>query len=116
MGLVTAEPRSEKSDVVVQITAEKRGLQGSELSADQKKLLVETMRGMLAMFREDDVNATIQTIQKKNIVDRLSVSWYGGKYDIGSDEVWDTWQIEGPDMVWYFRGVPHIHSYFQLKS
>ena len=116
MGLVTAEPRSEKSDVVVQITAEKRGLQGSELSADQKKLLVETMRGMLAMFREDDVNATIQTIQKKNIVDRLSVSWYGGKYDLGSDEVWDTWQIEGPDMVWYFRGVPHIHSYFQLKS
>ena len=74
------------------------------------------MRDMMAMFRKDDVDATIGTIEKKNLVDQLHVSWYGGKYDVGSDQVWDTWQIEGPDMVWYFRGVPHIHCYFHLKS
>jgi hypothetical protein len=116
MGLVTVEPRSEKPDEVVQITAERRGLPCSELSADQKQLLLETMRGMMAMFREDDVDATISSIRKRDIVSRLRVSWFGGKYDIGSDQVWDTWQIEGPEMVWYFRGEPHIHSYFQLKS
>ncbi len=33
------------------------------------------MRGMLVMFREDDVNATIATIQKKEIVNWLCVSW-----------------------------------------
>lgn len=116
MGLVTLEPRSEDPNRVVQIASEKRGLPTSELSADQKKLLLETMRGMMAMFREDDVNATMETIRKKGVVNRLTISWYAGKYDIGSDQVWDTWQIEGPDMVWYFRGEPHIHSYFQLKG
>ncbi|MEZ5356402.1 MAG: DUF3500 domain-containing protein [Bryobacteraceae bacterium] len=116
MGLVTAEPRGEEPDAVVQIASGKRGLHCSELSADQKKLLIETMRDMMAVFREDDVKATIETIRKKKIVDRLQVSWYGGKYDIGSDKVWDTWQIEGPEMVWYFRGVPHIHCYFQVKA
>ncbi len=116
MGLVAAEPRGEEADTVIQITSAKRGLPTSELSADQRKLLVETMRGMLAMFREDDVKATIEAIRKKDIINKLQVSWYDGKYDIGSDKVWDTWQIEGPDMVWYFRGVPHIHSYFHLKA
>jgi hypothetical protein len=116
MGLLSAEPRSERPDMVIQIEPARRGLPCSELSADQKKLLLDTMRTMMAMFREDDVNATIATIRKKKVVDRLQVSWFGGKYDVGSDRVWDTWQIEGPDMVWYFRGEPHIHCYFHLKA
>lgn len=114
-GLVSNEPRSENPDVVVKKPLERTGLSCSDLSADQKKLFVDTMRGMLAMFRQDDINATIETIEKNQIVERLNVSWYAGKYDIGSDKVWDTWQIEGPDMVWYFRGEPHIHCYFHLK-
>ena len=116
MGLASVDPRSEEPNAVIQIKTEKGGLPSSELSRDQKKLLVETMRGMMAMFRADDVNATIETIKKKKVVDRLQISWYGGQYDIGSDQVWDTWQIEGPDMVWYFRGVPHIHCYLHLKG
>ena len=115
-GLVSANPRSEEPAVVIKKTATPPGLKCSELAADQKKKFIETMKNMMAMFRRGDVDATISTIEKKNIVDRLYVSWYDGKYDIGSDQVWDTWQIEGPDMVWYFRGQPHIHCYFHLKS
>ncbi len=115
-GLVSAEPRGEQPNRVVKIASEQRGLRCSELSADQTKLLLETMRGMMAMFREEDVHTTIETIRKKRIVDQLQISWFGGEYDIGSDKVWDTWQIEGPEMVWYFRGVPHIHCYFHLKA
>ncbi len=114
-GLLSTEPRSERPDAVVKKTKEVRGLSCADLSHDQKKLFVETMRGMLAMFRQDDVDATIAAIEQRKIVDQLYVSWFDGKYDIGSDKVWDTWQIEGPDMVWYFRGEPHIHCYFHLK-
>lgn len=113
-GLIAGDPRSENSDLVVKKTSEGRGLNCSDLSADQKKLFLDTMRGMLAMFRSDDVEATIASIEKRQLVDSLHVSWFAGKYDIGSDKVWDTWQIEGPDMVWYFRGEPHIHCYFHL--
>lgn len=115
-GLIAGDPRSERPEAVIKTPTEARGLACSDLSADQKKLFLETMQGMMAMFRQSDINATIATIEKKNVIDRLHVSWYGGKYDIGSDQVWDTWQIEGPDMVWYFRGEPHIHCYFHLKS
>ena len=116
LGLVPHEPRSEAPEEVVKKPSEAKGLKCTELSADQKKLFVETMRGMLAMFRKEDIDATIATIEKNSVVDRLSVSWFAGKYDIGGDKVWDTWQIEGPDMVWYFRGEPHIHCYFHLKT
>ena len=115
-GLVSTAPRSEKPNAVVKKTNASLGLDCADLSADQKEKLIETMRRMMAMFRADDVNATIDAIEKSDVVDRLHVSWYSGKYDIGGDKVWDTWQIEGPDMVWYFRGEPHIHCYFHLQT
>jgi len=115
--LASTDPRSEKPTTV--ITKKKTGFPGlccAELSQDQKQLLIKTMGKMMAMFREGDVAATLDTITQKKMVDQLHVSYYDGKYDIGSDRVWDTWQIEGPEMVWYFRGQPHIHSYFHLKA
>jgi len=116
-GLVSRKPRSEKPDAVLKKNESNwPGLNCGDLSADQKKLLTETMGKMMTIFRKDDVDASIDTIEKKSVLDRLHVSWYDGKYDIGSDKVWDTWQIEGPEMVWYFRGQPHIHSYFHLKG
>ena len=115
-GLLNAEPRGEDPDVVIARSNEGRGLSCSDLSVDQKKLFVDTMHDMLSMFRKDDISATIETIEKNSVVDKLNVSWFAGKYDIGSDKVWDTWQIEGPDLVWYFRGEPHIHCYFHLKT
>lgn len=115
-GLVAAEPRSESPASVIQKPSEPIGLRCADLSPDQKKLLLETFRGMLAMFRQDDVNATVDSIEQRKIIDQLNISWYGGKYDIGSDKVWDTWQVEGPNLVWYFRGYPHIHCYFHLSS
>ncbi len=115
--LDSSKPRSEKPSFVITMREENLpGLSCAELSEDQKELLLETMGRMMAMFREDDVVATLDTIEKKSMIDQLYVSYYGGKYDIGSDRVWDTWQIEGPKMVWYFRGQPHIHSYFHLKA
>lgn len=115
--LAGVEPRSEKPTKV--LTRKKNGFPGlscAELSQDQKQLLLKTMGRMMAMFRKGDVTATLDTITRNNMVDAFHVSYYDGKYDIGSDKVWDTWQIESPDMVWYFRGQPHIHSYFHLKA
>jgi hypothetical protein len=71
---------------------------------------------MLACFRADDVNATIQAIEEKHLLSTLFISCYGGDLDIGGDGVWDVWQIEGPNLVWYFRGAPHIHGYFHLSA
>ena len=115
-GLLMSDPRSERGAAVIAKKKTTAGLKCADLSADQKDKFKATMKRMMEMFREDDVNATIKSIEQANIVDQLTVSWFGGKYDVGSDQVWDTWQIEGPNMVWYFRGQPHIHCYFHLKT
>ena len=115
--LVDAAPRTEKpSGVIVKRSTGIPGLPVSTLSEDQKTLLLRTMRSMLACFRDDDVDATIQTIERKNLINSLFISCYGGDLDIGGDAVWDVWQIEGPNLVWYFRGAPHIHGYFHLDA
>lgn len=115
--LVGREPRKENpATVILKSKTDLPGISGADLSKDQQAKLLDTMRRMLACFRPDDVAATMKTIEDKKIVERLFVSCYGGAFDIGNDKVWDTWQIEGPDMVWYFRGVPHIHGYFHLAA
>lgn len=115
--LVGREPRDEHPSVVIQKRkTDLPGLSGADLSKDQQAKLLDTMRRMLVCFRPDDVAATMKTIEDKKLIERLFVSCYGGSYDIGSDKVWDVWQIEGPDMVWYFRGMPHIHGYFHLAA
>lgn len=113
--LVAREPRSEKpAEVIVKRKDDLPGLAVADLSRDQQAKLLETMRRMLSCFRPADVAATMKTIEDKKIAEKLFISCYGGEHDIGADKVWDTWQIEGPDMVWYFRGEPHIHGYFHL--
>jgi len=115
--LVGREPRGEKPEAVIQRRkTDLPGLGCAELSKDQQAKLLETMRRMLVCFRADDVAATMKSIEDRKLVEQLFVSCYGGAYDIGDDKVWDTWQIEGPEMVWYFRGVPHIHAYFHLTA
>ena len=47
--------------------------------------------------------------------DNLHFSYYKN-LDIGSDGVWDVWQVEGPKMVWYFRGSPHVHTWVNIRA
>jgi hypothetical protein len=115
--MVDREPRTEKpSGVIVTRSTDIPGLPVATLSKDQQTALLKTMRAMLACFRAEDADATIKSIEENNILSSLFISCYGGELDIGSDGIWDVWQIEGPNLVWYFRGAPHIHAYFHLLA
>ena len=40
-----------------------------------------------------------------------------GKHDdLGNDGVWDIWRLEGPSMVWHFRGAPHVHTWVNIAK
>ena len=47
--------------------------------------------------------------------DNLHLAYYKNQ-DIGQDGVWDVWQVEGPNMVWFFRGEPHVHCWAHIKE
>jgi hypothetical protein len=109
--------RGEHGTDTVALTGKKNGLPGipvSELSSDQKEHVHMVMADLLAPFRKQDADEAIKLI-KANGFDNLHMAFYKNP-DIGNDGVWDVWQIEGPAMVWYFRGAPHVHTWVHVRQ
>ncbi len=90
------------------------GLAFSDMSADQKAGVKKVLNDLLLPFRKVDRNESMALIEKAGL-DDLHLSFYR-EGDIGKDEVWDNWRIEGPNMVWYFRGAPHVHTWVHISD
>ncbi|HWB02871.1 MAG TPA: DUF3500 domain-containing protein [Verrucomicrobiales bacterium] len=112
-----ADGRPEKGTDTVKLTGKKEGLSGipvGTLSADQKDLVKKVLADLLAPFRKADADEAMKLITARGI-DELHMA-FSKKGDIGNDGVWDVWQIEGPNMFWYFRGAPHVHAWAHIKA
>jgi hypothetical protein len=111
------DPRKEQGSKTVELRGTDAGLTGipvGELSADQKQLAREVMADVLAPFRKTDASKALSLVEKAGF-DKLHMTFYS-VMDIGNDGVWDLWQIEGPSMVWYFRGAPHVHTWVHVRD
>ena len=109
--------REEQGNDTVKLTGKTKGLPGipvSELSADQKELVQKVLADLLAPFRKQDAAEAMKYIQGAG-TEHLHLAFYKNQ-DIGNDGVWDVWQIEGPSMVWYFRGQPHVHCWAHVRG
>lgn len=113
------KPRPERHTATVDLAGKNEGLVGipmTELTADQKGLVRKVMTDLLAPFRKADVDKVMAMIEADGF-DKLHLSFYNGKgLDIGNDGVWDVWQLEGPNMVWFFRGAPHVHTWVHVRD
>jgi hypothetical protein len=72
------------------------------------------MADLLAPFRKEDADEAMKLVEA-NGFEHLHMAFYKNE-DIGNDGVWDVWQIEGPSMVWYFRGKPHVHVWVNIRG
>ncbi len=109
--------RDEQGKKTVALTGKNEGLDGirmTELSTDQKNEVRKTLDDLLLPFREADRRESLKLIEESGF-DNLHLAFYKGE-DVGDDGVWDVFQIEGPNMVWYFRGDPHVHSWVHIKD
>jgi len=109
--------RGERGAKTVELTGKKSGLPGlrtADMSEDQQGLMRKVMADMLAPFREKDVIESMKLIEK-NGFENLHIAYYKDE-NIGNDEMWDVWQVEGPAMVWYFRGKPHVHTWLHVRD
>jgi len=111
------DPREEKSTSTVALKkkAELGGLPVAGMTRDQRALVEKVMADLLLPFRKKDTEEAMQCIRAAGGVEALHLSYYKN-LDIGSDGVWDVWQIESPTMVWYFRGFPHVHTWVNVRS
>ena len=109
--------RREQGTDTVKLTGKTAGLPGiplTELTPDQRELVRHVLADLLAPFRKADADEAMKLIEL-NGVEHLHMAYYQNQ-DIGNDGVWDVWQIEGPSMVWYFRGDPHVHVWANVKQ
>lgn len=116
MALLGASP-DEKGNDTVKLTGKTKGLPGipmTELSSDQKGLVRNVLGDLLKPFRKTDAAEALKLIEAGGF-DNLHLSYYKND-DIGKDGVWDVWQIEGPNVIWYFRGAPHVHCWAHIKQ
>ncbi len=91
------------------------GIPGSEMSGDQKEHLQKVLGMLVEMYRESDRNEAMQCVMAQGGLDACHLSFYSDQ-DIGGDEVWDNWRLEGPSFVWHFRGSPHVHVWVNLAD
>jgi hypothetical protein len=111
------DPRKESGNDTVALGGKREGLAGipaSELSADQKDLVRKVLADLLAPFRKADADEAMKLIEAGGF-DDLRMAFFS-TMDIGKDGVWDVWKLEGQNMVWYFRGAPHVHTWVNIRE
>lgn len=89
------------------------GIAVNKLSSDQKELVESTLKVLLAPYREDDVDEVMSILKSSGGLEQLHMAFYQEE-DIDDDRVWDVWRVEGPSLVWHFRGAPHVHAYINI--
>jgi hypothetical protein len=111
------DPRKEEGEKTVQLSGKKElhGVPMADLSKDQKELVRKVMLDVLAPFRKVDAEEALKLVEANGGFEQLSMAFYKNM-DIGNDGVWDVWQIEGPSMLWYFRGAPHVHTWVNIRQ
>lgn len=91
------------------------GLPVAKLAADQRQLVEQTLRFLLAPYRQADVDEVFQVLKANGGVESLHIAFYR-EGDLLEDRQWDLWRVEGPGFVWHFRGAPHVHAYINIAA
>ena len=91
------------------------GIPVGKLDSTQQKQLQSVLKGLIEPFRQDDQKEALACLEKQGGLSACRLAFYK-QGDIGKDEVWDNWRLEGPSFVWYFRGSPHVHVWVNVAD
>jgi Protein of unknown function (DUF3500) len=91
------------------------GIGIGELSSDQQALVEQTLKVLLAPYRQEDIDEVMSILKADGGVGKLNMAFYQTG-DLDKDKLWDVWRVEGPSFVWHFRGAPHVHAYINIGA
>jgi hypothetical protein len=91
------------------------GIPVSELASDQQSLVQEVLKKLVEPYRQSDREEAMACVKAQGGLEKCSLAFYSDG-DIGDDKVWDCWRLEGPSLVWYFRGSPHVHVWVNVAD
>ncbi|HEY1785465.1 MAG TPA: DUF3500 domain-containing protein [Pirellulales bacterium] len=112
--LVERLPREE--DVAFRGPAAKfPGLPLADMTGDQRELVQQVLKKLIEPYRQNDRDKAIACLKSQGGLDGCALAFYR-QDDLGNDQVWDCWRLEGPAFVWYFRGAPHVHVWVNVAD
>ncbi len=91
------------------------GIPVTELSVDQRGQVQVTLKKLIEPFRQSDQQEALQCLERQGGLDACNLAFFTDD-DIGKDQVWDNWRLEGPAFVWHFRGAPHVHVWVNIAD
>ena len=91
------------------------GIRLTEMSADQRQLVGDVLKKLIEPYRQSDRDEVAKCLQAQGGLENCALAFYR-EGDIGKDNVWDCWRLEGPAFVWYFRGTPHVHVWANIAD
>ena len=100
----------------IQFRKEHPGIVSSELSKDQRKLVADVMRDLIAPFRKEDGDEVMQIVKANGGLEKLHLAYYKDRRSTDTRIRWHFWRVEGPGFVWNFRVLPHVHCYVNIAK
>jgi len=92
-----------------------QGIPLTEFSADQRERVQEVLRKLVEPYRQSDRDEVTACLKKQGGLDACHLAFYE-QGDIGKDNTWDNWRLEGPSFVWHYRGAPHVHVWVNVAD
>ena len=92
-----------------------QGIPVTELSADQKEHLQKVLGLLIEPYRQTDRDEALSCLKAQGGLDACNLAFFA-ENDLGNDGVWDNWRLEGPSLVWHFRGAPHVHVWVNVAD
>lgn len=91
------------------------GIPLRDLTADQRQHAREVLNLLLEPYRAAERDVVRNCLDKQGGLEACTLTFYK-EGDLGNDQVWDNWRIQGPAFVWYYRGTPHVHVWVHVAD
>ncbi len=91
------------------------GIPLTECSSDQVDEVRKVLAKLLEPYRAADRQEVEACLTAQGGLEKCSLAFYTVE-DLGNDRIWDSWRLEGPSFVWYFRGTPHVHVWVNIAN
>ncbi len=91
------------------------GIPVTEMSSDQREHLQLVLQTLVEMYRSSDRDEVMACLKAQGGLDACRLAFFSD-HDIGGDQVWDNWRLEGPAFVWHYRGAPHVHVWVNVAD
>ena len=89
------------------------GVEIATLPAESRGIARELVDGILSTYPAEDAAYAWQCLEHNGGVEKLFLSYYEDS-EIDGSKQYQSFRLEGPAAVFYFRGHPHVHAFVNV--